>query len=362
MASPEAPLCYAGVAKQSAAFRLMKQMGWEEGEGLGKDKQGIKKHVVVKNKQDTKGVGLEKPTNNWVFDTSQFDNILRRLKVGIQNDGEVFETKSTAQNCEKEKSQLDESVKATRPQGRYKKRESGKAVKAYSENDLQGILGNKQEDSLQVTAGEPVLLRVFDSNASRDGIESKYQFKQWWGHKHGFVSGGLLGAESSNEPLEQRYSQCLMPGKKNGFGEEDQENLYKLVQDKATSGKQGLGIREKPKKVAGFHWNGRKTSFNDSVIECSADSNGSMIHKPTGSQAVIKAEAKNKLKKFSKELLRQAPFQSLRLKKLKVLLEEHSECIFSDCSSKLEALSYLKRKLERSESFRIEGKRVTLVL
>lgn len=29
--------------------------GWEEGEGLGKDKQGIKGHVRVKNKQDTAG-------------------------------------------------------------------------------------------------------------------------------------------------------------------------------------------------------------------------------------------------------------------------------------------------------------------
>lgn len=29
--------------------------GWEEGEGLGKEKQGIKGHVRVKNKQDTTG-------------------------------------------------------------------------------------------------------------------------------------------------------------------------------------------------------------------------------------------------------------------------------------------------------------------
>lgn len=58
----------------------MKQMGWEEGEGLGKDKQGIKGHVRVTNKQDTTGIGLEKP-NQWAFDTTQFDNILKRLKV-----------------------------------------------------------------------------------------------------------------------------------------------------------------------------------------------------------------------------------------------------------------------------------------
>ena len=29
--------------------------GWEEGEGLGKDKQGIKGHIRVKNKQDFTG-------------------------------------------------------------------------------------------------------------------------------------------------------------------------------------------------------------------------------------------------------------------------------------------------------------------
>lgn len=29
--------------------------GWEEGEGLGKDKQGIKGHVRVTNKQDNLG-------------------------------------------------------------------------------------------------------------------------------------------------------------------------------------------------------------------------------------------------------------------------------------------------------------------
>lgn len=32
--------------------------GWEEGEGLGKDKQGIKGYVRVKNKQDTAGLCL----------------------------------------------------------------------------------------------------------------------------------------------------------------------------------------------------------------------------------------------------------------------------------------------------------------
>ncbi|KAL3499298.1 hypothetical protein ACH5RR_038391 [Cinchona calisaya] len=80
MSAPEAQVNYVGVARTSAAFRRMKQMGWEEGEGLGKEKQGIKGYIRVTNKQDTAGIGTEKP-NSWAFDTTQFDNILKKLKV-----------------------------------------------------------------------------------------------------------------------------------------------------------------------------------------------------------------------------------------------------------------------------------------
>ncbi|KAB2608677.1 hypothetical protein D8674_011845 [Pyrus ussuriensis x Pyrus communis] len=142
MASPEAPLCYVGVARKSAAFRLMKQMGWEEGEGLGKDKQGIKGYVRVKNKQDTTGVGVEKP-NQWAFDTTQFDSILKRLKVqAAQPSDEVAEPNATQEESDTElPSDVKEPVaKATRPQGRYKKRERGKLVNAYSSKDIEGIL------------------------------------------------------------------------------------------------------------------------------------------------------------------------------------------------------------------------------
>ncbi|GMP73285.1 hypothetical protein CsSME_00031079 [Camellia sinensis var. sinensis] len=93
MAAHEAPICYVGIARKSAAFRLMKQMGWEEDEGLGKEKQGIKGYVRVKDKQDTTGIGVDEPKNNWAFDTSQFDNILKRLKVQateIKDEGHGF--------------------------------------------------------------------------------------------------------------------------------------------------------------------------------------------------------------------------------------------------------------------------------
>ena len=49
-----------GVQKATAyggfGERLMKQMGWQDGNGLGRDQKGIKKAIQVKLKDDTIGV------------------------------------------------------------------------------------------------------------------------------------------------------------------------------------------------------------------------------------------------------------------------------------------------------------------
>jgi hypothetical protein len=41
----------------------------------------------------------------------------------------------------------------------------------------------------------------------------------------------------------------------------------------------------------------------------------------------------------------QAPSRSLKLKELKTLIEEHSDLVFSEFSSKREALTFLKKKV-----------------
>ncbi|KAF5935314.1 hypothetical protein HYC85_026443 [Camellia sinensis] len=376
MAAPEAPLCYVGVARKSAAFRLMKQMGWEEGEGLGKDNQGIKGHVRVKNKQDTAGIGVDEAKKNWAFDTTQFDNILKRLKVqsteindeAVQkDDGQEDDTDIGTQSNVSKDSKEDTVVKATRPQGRYKKRERGKFVRTYSSKDLEGILVKKVEECPQTNYNEDSVLELVEESANHEelanhvfdveGNESKDVSPNWWGYKSGFVSGGYLGAESRRKkslPTENGQNSW----NRVAFHEEDQENLYKLVQDKATSGKQGLGIKDRPRKIAGCHYQGKKTSFDDSADEGSADSSKKQKYGDI-SEMENKDESKVKLKKLCRKLLRQVPGESLKLKQLKVLIDEHFS-VFSNFSSKRDALAFLKRKLEGSDKFSVEGKRVCL--
>ena len=365
MAAPEAPLCYVGIARQSAAFRLMKQMGWEEGEGLGKDKQGIKGYVRVKNKQDTTGVGLDKP-NPWAFDTAQFDSILKRLKVqqavqtndeADKNDNQV-ETKTDVSNDTEE-----QVVKATRPQGRYKKRERGKLVNSYSSKDLEGILVKKVEESSKENpdlGGEMDLIETIESqDLPTKGIKAESISPEWWGHKYGFVSGGFLGELNRKKAIKTGESKNLT--ERTMFFEDDQENLYNLVQDKATTGKQGLGIKDRPKKIAGVRFQGKKTSFGDSDDQGSDDVGPPAKRMCENASEMNKAdEPRLKLKKLCKQLLCQVPGESLKLKQLKVLIDEQSSSVFSKFSSKKDALAYLKRKLEGSSKFCLEGKRVSL--
>ncbi|KAI3727667.1 hypothetical protein L6452_16285 [Arctium lappa] len=354
MAAFDASLCYVGVAKKSAAFRLMKQMGWEEGEGLGKDKQGIKGHVRVTNKQDTLGIGLEKP-NAWAFDTTQFDNILKKLKVAAEtkNDEVVEEADDQETNSPKDKNET--AIKATRPQGRYKRRERGKLVNAYSAQDVEGILVKKVDDCPEPESacdedGDLELVEASDNVKAEVKDENDISPK-WWGNKYGFVPGGLLGAQSKRKK-SRTTDGAQNCNERTAFHEEDQENLYKLVQDKATSGKQGLGIKDRPRKVAGVHFQGRKTSFSDSEGEESESEDNI-------SESQKYDVSKVKLKKLCRKLLCQVPEKSLKLKQLKVLVDEHCS-IFSNFSSKKDGLAFLRKKLERSEKFTVEGKRVRL--
>ncbi|KAJ6415130.1 hypothetical protein OIU84_004012 [Salix udensis] len=408
MAAPEAPLRYVGIVKESPAFRLMKQMGWEEGEGLGKDKQGIKGYVRVKNKQDTTGVGVEKP-NNWAFDTTQFDSILKRLKVqAVQsNDEEALKENSSEEKTEADATDdaKEQVVKATRARGRYHKRERGKLVNAYSSKDLSGILVKKSEELPQTDPNPDNELEsesAFESQTCYLGGNKVEDLPpDWWGFKYGFVSGGLLGAKPTKKK-STRTADKHNHNERAMFFEEDQENLYKLVQDKATSGKQGLGIKDRPKKIAGVRFQGKKTTFDNSEDEDSADYeddsdadddvsadfpsakqncdilemenvevkivdkdsvdfciSGKRKREDTPKMQEIN-EQKVKLKSLCKRLLHQVPGESLKLKKLKSLAEEHSPAVFSNFTSRRDAVAYLKQKLEGSKKFSVEGKRVRL--
>lgn len=178
-----------------------------------------------------------------------------------------------------------------------------------------------------------LLLKTFPPITVEDEKEIS---PEWWGNKFGFVSGGLLGAQSKRKKSLTNQG-C---NKRTAFHEDDQENLYKLVQvctlshttficfttlftypllfllqDKATSGKQGLGIKDRPRKVAGVHFQGKKTSFNDSED----DESGS--EPEPESEYIPESEKHNESKLKLKKLCRMLLCQVSYLISARVILE-----------------------------------------
>jgi Pin2-interacting protein X1 len=68
------------------------------------------------------GVGVDNPCNKWVYDTTQFDNILKKLKVQsakpIQEEITAL-SDSPDSTPKKDKPANVEVTKVTRPQGRF---------------------------------------------------------------------------------------------------------------------------------------------------------------------------------------------------------------------------------------------------
>ena len=192
---------YQGVQKDSAGFKLLKSMGWSEGEGLGANKQGMKEHIRVKKKFENYGVGAMEThnrTSNWSNGMNEFHRVLSSLseitskhangsgsssdeggeggeeaeapavrtgkskrKDGKQRKRDAKESKTEKKRKRGDKARKDgkdgndgredasdaagappkgEKQRATHI-GRFKRGESSKMVKGYSSSDLAAILG-----------------------------------------------------------------------------------------------------------------------------------------------------------------------------------------------------------------------------
>ncbi|CAM6118729.1 unnamed protein product [Calypogeia fissa] len=398
---------FQGVEKHGAAFRLMQQMGWEEGTGLGKDKQGMKAHLRVRNKQDTTGIGIDqklKAQELWKVNTMEYDNVLKKLKVVVGQAAEASEDKVSENEVRKEveatHSELLRVIKATRPQGRYKKREMGKMVENYSETDLAAILGGVKGSTeseqiyqsnkvtsdaispVRVEPSAPVSGDVSSDSEEEDAPAAKkvkvskgYEEPEfadlpadWWGNKFGFVRAGRLGASSGALTTERT-----------AFHEKDQENLALLAHEKATKGKQGLGAADRI-KMGKSGWKGQRKTLdlesdeeNDDVREETSKADDKELTTSTrcetneseiptkdtmtenSKSGVGKIKTSSNWKKVCEQLLREAPSQTLSLKRLEKRF----------CSAMLSAygteVQLDKDKLQKSSRFSMEGKKVILI-
>ena len=66
-------------SKTKIGFKLLEKMGWKEGEGLGREGDGVTEHVKVTRREETKGLGNGFECSSWKSNTHRFEDTLARL-------------------------------------------------------------------------------------------------------------------------------------------------------------------------------------------------------------------------------------------------------------------------------------------
>jgi Pin2-interacting protein X1 len=149
-------------AKDTSAFgyRMLRKMGWNEGNGLGKNQDGINTHVKVSKRAQGLGLGAAKDTTGdsaWSSTASTFASVLSALNEVHGQDAQKGKQKKSKKKSKKSSSSsassssssssspvparkgLQPELKAACPS--RARRVKAKDVRSFSTADLRAILG-----------------------------------------------------------------------------------------------------------------------------------------------------------------------------------------------------------------------------
>ena len=133
-AAPDAPkTLYQGVERDGFGMRLLTRLGWREGRGLGKNQDGIARHIHARKRQVGTGVGADARNDasganavDWTMNTVAFDDVLRSLNR--THSAEELERAANAEKASSSDEDEDEAAK-TKTRDEAKKRKMTKEEK-----------------------------------------------------------------------------------------------------------------------------------------------------------------------------------------------------------------------------------------
>ncbi|KJH45735.1 g-patch domain protein [Dictyocaulus viviparus] len=149
--------------------RLMERMGWSEGEGLGRNRQGIVEQLKLQRNNSGRGLGADKLTPNdetWIKHHDDFADLLNSLnrvkEKGSVEDGEKEEL---------EKISLESTSKSIRRRIHYQRFTRAKDISNYSKNDLSAVIGiGLSTPRLE----DPIKTDPIDEIQKKNAIQTKF--------------------------------------------------------------------------------------------------------------------------------------------------------------------------------------------
>mmetsp|Transcript_5017 Transcript_5017/g.7245 ORF Transcript_5017/g.7245 Transcript_5017/m.7245 type:complete len:248 (+) Transcript_5017:99-842(+) len=179
-------------ANDKSAFgrRMLSKMGWSEGDGLGKNRQGTATNLRAIRREENLGIGAKTDTygeNGWTETRDNFHTVLANLRA--QNDASEQPKKKKKKKKERTKVSSDKDMKVTGKEstsvltlaqnriaaGHAKKWREAKDLRKKSSEDMAAIFGMKVSQ-YQASFARAKLQSIGDSqsHASRDDNPQKH--------------------------------------------------------------------------------------------------------------------------------------------------------------------------------------------
>lgn len=113
---------------------MLLKMGWEPGKGLGLEENGAQENIKLFIKKDNLGIGASKKTvDNWLENSTAFDDILKGLNQ--QNDNEGSNSSSSSNFEIKVKPSKNDVAK----EGKVKKKKQKSRTNFESDEDFSNV-------------------------------------------------------------------------------------------------------------------------------------------------------------------------------------------------------------------------------
>ncbi|CAI5441564.1 unnamed protein product [Caenorhabditis angaria] len=154
---------------QKFSKKLMEKMGWSEGDGLGRNRQGNQDAIKLKANTSGRGLGADKMNDydsTWISHHDDFADLLAALNKNKEAEPEQTEEEK---NAAAEKISIELKSKSVKRRIHYQKFTRAKDTSNYSENDKTAILGfGKLKKDKNVVAEEEKEIKKEDEDEKSD--------------------------------------------------------------------------------------------------------------------------------------------------------------------------------------------------
>jgi Pin2-interacting protein X1 len=206
------------ISSTSFAAKQMAKMGWKEGTGLGKKRDGIVSHIKVKKREDNMGLGVEKERTRQLgvegmwWSSSVADTLSRLQQKNSSSDGDGGKDKSKSK---KKKSKKEKKSKKS-------KKEKPIAGKIYTDEEIFAATGGAR---FGTKGGKRAQAKWSRSESSKELKEWEAQVKdkvEWNGLGKANI---ILSEKNSSKGKKRRRSKEEEEGGKSEEKEEDKIHI-----------------------------------------------------------------------------------------------------------------------------------------